>query len=100
MLVCNTLADSAAGGASCDVNVRSLPRLVAIGIDCPKPWKEADAPVKTLSSDVSKLVTEHPQEIRDALRKLREAGTTSVTVKIGGEKTIVISRQTPTEPAK
>lgn len=56
--------------------------------------------MKTLPSDVSKLVTEHPQEIRDALRKLREGETTSVTLKFAGEKAIVIARRAPTEPAK
>lgn len=56
--------------------------------------------MRTLPSDLRKLVTEHPQEVRDALRKLREDGSTPVTLTIPGRKSIVIARVTTTKPAK
>ncbi len=56
--------------------------------------------MQTLTTGVQKLVTEHGQDVRDALRKLRDPRETEVTITGKDGKPIVIERLNPTKPAK
>jgi len=56
--------------------------------------------MQTLPTDLRKLVTEHAQDVRDALRKLRKPGKTEARITVQGGEAIIIQPLNPPKPAR
>jgi hypothetical protein len=56
--------------------------------------------MQTLPTDLKNLITRHQQEVREALRQLRDPKRTEVKITVENGEDIVIQPLHPSKPAK